>query len=482
MVLFAWLLLLPNIAFSNDLGFDVVTMRNGDIHHGTVAIEYLKIKTSFGEISVPYHQLLSLRLKTAKKAIQTAQLITREGEYINGQFNHKELTMFRVVDVTLPLASSDIARISFASRGIPSSPERLSPDIVKTNMGDQLLATLLENDFTLQVNTLSKTIPYQNIHSIDSVLTEEDDQPRVQVTLHNGDIFQGITSIKQVKFKTHYGQDLSLPLNDLFELRYHVNTLEEETDFLHRWQSKPKTLFRDRMVNGTLAPEMIIIPKGSYMRGDPVGDDDEKPTTSVNIKSFAIAVFEVTFDEYDLFCEDTRREKPDDADWGRGKRPVINVTWEDAQAYIKWLSARTRQSYRLPSDSEWEYAARANTQSKYWWGDTLKTAKANCEGCLSLWDGYQTAPVGKFFANTFGLHDTAGNVFEWVADCWHNKFSEAPNDGSPIIKEGCGKRVIRGGAWSFPPKEIRSANRWRDFPSRRSDDTGFRVAKSLPEN
>ena len=106
-------------------------------------------------------------------------------------------------------------------------------------------------------------------------------------------------------------------------------------------------------------------------------------------------------------------------------------------------------------------------------------ARANCEGCGSLWDGEKTAPVGRFSANAFGLHDTAGNVFEWVADCYHNTFEHAPANGAALDKPGCGKRVIRGGAWSFPPKEIRSANRWRDFPARRSDDTGFRVVREI---
>ena len=476
-LLFIWLLF-PKIVLSNDLGFDVVTMKNGDIHHGTVAIEYLHLKTSFGDISVPYHQLLLLTLKTGEK--NQDQLITNQGEIIHGQIVSKELTIFRVLDVTLPLASKDIANISFASRGIPTSPAHLSPDIIKTNMGDQLLAVIPQNVFPLQLNNNDKkTIAYKKIHFIDSVLTEDDEQPRVQVTLRDGSIFQGETSIKSIKFKTHYGQNLSLPLEDLSELRYAVNTQEQQIDFIYRWKNKPKTLFHDRMVDGSQSPEMIEITGGEFNRGDAQGDDDEKPTSVVTIKPFAIGVFEITFDEYDQFCEDTRREKPDDAEWGRGKHPVINVTWKDAKVYTEWLSKRTGKSYRLPSDSEWEYAARAGTQSKYWWGNKAGIAKANCEGCQSLWDGYQSAPVGKFSANPLGLHDTAGNVFEWVADCWHNKFSEAPVDGSPVKKEGCGKRIIRGGAWSFPPKEIRSANRWRDFPSRRSDDTGFRVARDL---
>ena len=471
-------------------------MKNGDIHQGTVAIERLTLKTPYGEIFVPYHQLLSLKISAKiknKHGQLVSRLLTREGEIINGQLIPKELTIFRAVDVTLPLATADITEISFGSRGIQSSPPHFSPDIIKTNTGDRLLATILPKSFPLKLhnplkakNTL-KTISYKDIVFIDIVLTEDDEQPRVQVLLHDGSLFQGETNIKNLQFKTHYGQNINLAINNISELRHTINsaannvinTEEQKTDFIHRWKNKPKSLFQDHMVGNSLAPEMIKIPAGSFKRGDEQGDFDEKPITLVKIPAFAISVFEVTFDEYDLFCEETRREKPDDADWGRGDRPVINVTWKDAVAYTHWLSKRTRQNYRLPSDSEWEYATRARTQSKYWWGDEIGIANANCEDCKSLWDGYQSSPVGKFPANAFGLHDTAGNVFEWVADCWHDKFSEAPLDGSPIEKQNCGKRVIRGGAWSFPPKEIRSANRWRDFPSRRSDDTGFRIARSL---
>ena len=235
------------------------------------------------------------------------------------------------------------------------------------------------------------------------------------------------------------------------------------------------------MLDGTPGPDLIALRGGAYVKGDSQGngDVDEKPLITNKPKAFAIAIYETTFEEYDRFCDDTRRNKPDDSDWGRGQRPVINVSWEDAVAYTKWLSRKTRQNYRLPSDSEWEYAARAGSKTRYWWGNEVDKAKANCEGCGSLWDGEKTAYVGKFLPNNFGLHDTAGNVFEWVADCLQSSFAEAPIDGAPMDKPGCGKRIIRGGAWSFPAKEIRSANRWRDFPSRKSDDTGFRVVREL---
>ena len=192
-----------------------------------------------------------------------------------------------------------------------------------------------------------------------------------------------------------------------------------------------------------------------------------------------MGLYEVSFEEYDLFCAATGRTRPDDSDWGRGRRPVVNVSWKDAVAYAEWLSGRTGRRYRLPTDAEWEYAARAGSATRFWWGDELQAGRANCEGCGTPWDGEKSAPVGMFEPNSFGLHDTAGNVFEWVADCWLGSFADAPEDGSAVEKPDCVSRVIRGGAWSFPVHEIRSANRWRDFSTRRSDDTGFRLVREL---
>jgi formylglycine-generating enzyme required for sulfatase activity len=230
-----------------------------------------------------------------------------------------------------------------------------------------------------------------------------------------------------------------------------------------------------------MGPRLIALGGGAFSRGDLQGDGDgdEQPPVKVQLAPFAIGIYEVTFDEYDQFCEDTGYPKPDDQAWGRGSRPVVNVSWEDAKAYLEWLSRRTEQRYRLPTDAEWEYAARAGTSSRYWWGNEPAPYRANCAECSSLWDGEKSAPVGRFLPNPFGLHDTAGNVFEWVEDCWVDNFSELSLDGKVPDQTACGKRVIRGGAWSFPVKEVRSANRWRDFPSRSSDDTGFRVVREL---
>ena len=221
-------------------------------------------------------------------------------------------------------------------------------------------------------------------------------------------------------------------------------------------------------------PEMVVVLGDSFEMGDTQGQGfpDEKPVRTVRVATFAMGRCEVTFDEFDAFARATRRESPDDEGWGRGSRPVINVSWDDAVAYAQWLSGETGERYRLPSEAEWEYAARAGTETDFWWGNEIRQAGevwANCRDCGSEWDSRQTAPVGSFQPNDFGVYDTAGNVWEWVQDC-----SEAAGGGGD-----CAPRVIRGGSWFNAPWSLRSAFRNWDYADNRNFSLGFRLARDL---
>ena len=243
----------------------------------------------------------------------------------------------------------------------------------------------------------------------------------------------------------------------------------------------PGTVFRDTLKKGGQGPEMVVVPAGRFRMGDlqGVGNSDEKPVHTVTIaKSFAMGKYPVTFKEYDRFARATGRELPGDQGWGRGKRkrPVINISWEDAVAYCEWLSEQTSKRYRLPSEAEWEYAARAGTKTAYWWGDVIGRNRANCDGCGSQWDNRQTAPVGSFDPNPFGLYDLLGNVWEWVQDSWHENYAGAPTDGSAWLTGGdSGLRVIRGGCWGNVPWALRASTRLKDGPAYRSNALGFRL-------
>ena len=233
-------------------------------------------------------------------------------------------------------------------------------------------------------------------------------------------------------------------------------------------------------------PEIIVAPAGRFLMGSPAGEgrDEERPQHEVTIaRPFAVAKFELTFAEWDACAAwGDCAQHVSDSGWGRGRRPVINVSWDDAQTYVKWLSRITAKAYRLLSEAEYEYAARAGTDTVYPWGDEIKLngqAMANCDGCGGEWDRKQTAPVGSFPANRFGLYDMVGNVWEWTEDCWNSSHQGAPGDGSAWTGGQCILHVVRSGSWNGSPGILRSATRGGDSTGLRLIVLGFRVARTL---
>ena len=238
--------------------------------------------------------------------------------------------------------------------------------------------------------------------------------------------------------------------------------------------------------------KMVVVPAGSYQMGSPSSEagryDNEGPVHRVTIpRPFAVGAYEVTFAEWDA-CVDSGGcggYRPDAAGWGRGRRPVINVSWEDAQRFVAWLRQRTGHEYRLLSEAEWEYVARAGTTTPFHTGSTIATSQANYDGNDTYGNGRtgeyrrKTVLVGSFNANTYGLYDVHGNVWEWVEDCWNDSYRGAPSDGSAWERGDCGRRVLRGGSWYDVPGNLRSALRGRFNPGDRDDDVGFRVARTL---
>ncbi len=240
----------------------------------------------------------------------------------------------------------------------------------------------------------------------------------------------------------------------------------------------PRTL-RDRLRGGGEGPEMVLLPGGSFLMGDhrAVLNDEATPAHKVTVSPLAVSRTEVSFAEYDLFARATALPLPDDKGWGRGGQPVINVSWDDAVAYAKWLSRQSGQTYRLPSEAEWEYAARGGSDERHWWGFTLEQGRAVCFDCGSPWDGRRPAPVGSLGANPFGLHDTAGNVMEWVQDCFNPNYQGAPVDGSAWLRGDCEQRVVRGGAYNKPSSSLRNSARAKMPLEARLQMLGFRVVR-----
>ena len=250
-----------------------------------------------------------------------------------------------------------------------------------------------------------------------------------------------------------------------------------------------------------LQPEMVTIPPDKdcqkqpceFLMGstesDPQANENEQPQHRVSFnKSFKISKYEVTFDEYQVFaflissdggCVDKHELGPiNDFGWGKDNRPVINVSWQDAQCYAQWLSKKTKKNYHLPSEAQWEYAARAsaNPPSDYYWGQ----GEAKEYAWFTDNSGDKTHPVGELKPNAFGLYDMSGNVWEWVQDCWHDNYKEAPDDGSAWEKQNggdCARRVLRGGSWDDRPGDLRSAYRFGYYPDNRNNNIGFRLAQ-----
>jgi formylglycine-generating enzyme required for sulfatase activity len=262
----------------------------------------------------------------------------------------------------------------------------------------------------------------------------------------------------------------------------------------------PGSVFRDC----TNCPEMVVIPPGSFIMGASAAETSrlgiadnlattERPQHHVNIsRSFALGKYHVTYAEWDACLADggCNGYRASDDGQGRGNRPVVRVSWVDAQAYVTWLNGKVRGHltvstsgggpYRLPSEAEWEYAARAGTTTPRYWGEAIGVGHANCDGCGTQWDNKHPAPVGSFAPNPFGLYDMQGNAWQWTGDCFNGSYAGAPSDGSAWTSGNCDTPVYRGGSWFSPPKGVRSSMRSKYDLRSRDSDTGFRIARTLP--
>jgi formylglycine-generating enzyme required for sulfatase activity len=237
----------------------------------------------------------------------------------------------------------------------------------------------------------------------------------------------------------------------------------------------PGELFRDC----SDCPELVIAPSGDFDMGSTT-KPAEQPVHHVNIhKNFAIGRRDVTFAEWDRCVAGSGcKFSPPDQGWGRGERPVTNVSWDDAKEFVAWLSKTTGRPYRLPSEAEWEYAARGGSTTPYWWGKDVAVGHAQCAECGGN-EGGKTAPAGSFRPNAFGLYDTAGNAAEWVEDCWNPTYRGAPNDGSAWTSGDCSLHVLRGGSFADKALAVRSSARFRYDEDVRYYANGFRVARDL---
>ncbi len=228
-------------------------------------------------------------------------------------------------------------------------------------------------------------------------------------------------------------------------------------------------------------PELVMVPAGKFKMGSEAKGAlaNEKPVHEVTFaKGFAIGKYEVTFAEWDACVADKGcTHKPGDQGWGRGKQPVTNIGYTDAQEYVSWLSKKSGKTYRLPTEAEWEYAARGGATTEYPWGDEIGKGNANCAKCNDK-DVDKNAPVGSYKPNGFGLYDVVGNVAEWVGDCYEFLYTDAPKDGTARSKPNCSMYTVRGGSWHIEPRDTRLAARQWFYPYNRFAYLGFRVVRA----
>lgn len=253
-----------------------------------------------------------------------------------------------------------------------------------------------------------------------------------------------------------------------------VDTITVEPD-----ATLPAETFRDPLKNGGHGPVMVPIPAGSFAMGSS-RFSEERPEHTVEVRPFAISQHEVTIADYERFARATGTPLPNTLDMNKTDHPVINVNWQQAMDYTQWLSEQTGYQYRLPSEAEWEYAASTGRKTDYWWGVTMKPNQAHCFGCETGLDPRTPTRIGSFPPNPFGLHDTEGNVAEWVLDCWHKNYESAPETSAAWVDGGdCSQRVVRGGSYNSPPTSLRNSRRDKFKADEKYDNIGFRVVREV---
>lgn len=246
------------------------------------------------------------------------------------------------------------------------------------------------------------------------------------------------------------------------------------------------TFLQDKLTDGSLAPKMAVVPAGEGTVG---GENfrsfqNQAPAHKVIIeRPYAMGVTEITFAEYDVYCNATQCRSPDDNGWGRGDQPVINVTWLEAVDYTKWLSKETGETYRLPSEAEWEYAARAGSNTKFWWGDDYQQGMDHCDrdlgGCPQGSAIARPGPVGRFKANPFGLYDVTSNVNEWVLDCYKDGHEGAGTKPIAYVQPSCDEVVVKGASWANPQPFVHLYKRYASNKTDAHRNKGFRVLREI---
>lgn len=236
-----------------------------------------------------------------------------------------------------------------------------------------------------------------------------------------------------------------------------------------------------RFIESRTGIELVLLKGGTFTMGDitEAGNASEQPLHQVEVPTFYMGKTEVTFDQFHKFSNAFWRKKPSDNGMGQGNKPVINVSWEQAVAFTKWLSKKSGQSFRLPTEAEWEYAARTGTRTTYWWGNKFMPGYANCKDCAAEEQNGKTTPAGTFPPSPWGLYDMLGNVYEWTLDDRHRNYIGAPTDGSAWTEKESNSKINRGGSFLNHRSQLRVSARDWERAANGHDSLGFRVVMEV---
>ena len=462
---------------------DILLLRNGDKLTGTVVNENFSIRTSYAHIVIESKYIAGINLEGGANNIES--IITVNNNRFSGFIDDAFISFKLTNGPQLEIRREKVLKIVFRQRPQETTGMKWR-QFMQLKNGDYFHGQILTKDIT--ISTTYAKIPL-DFATTESITLIGDANPLTTVKMTNGDTVQGILETEDIEIELDVGSVIEVYQDRIDRIFFKEGYVPDGI---------PSIVTSSATAKGNL----LLVEKGSFTMGDTDGASDEKPTHKVTFTyNFYIGKYEVTFDEYDAFCSATGKSKPNDQGWGRGSRPVINVTWWDAIDYCNWLSEKEKLpkaydsngnlldkdgrvttditkvlGYRLPTEAEWEFAARGGNKSRGY-----QYAGSSTVGDVAWYDsnsGGKTQEVGKKAPNELGIYDMSGNVWEWCSD-WYGNYSSSAQT-NPYNSTAGSSRVIRGGSWFNDATDTRVANRYSYSPTNTSSDLGFRIARTVP--
>ena len=462
---------------------DILLLRNGDKLTGTVVNENFSIRTSYAHIVIESKYIAGINLEGGANNIES--IITVNNNRFSGFIDDAFISFKLTGGPQLEIRREKVLKIVFRQRPQETTGMKWR-QFMQLKNGDYFHGQILTKDIT--ISTTYAKIPL-DFATTESITLIGDANPLTTVKMTNGDTVQGILETEDIEIELDVGSVIEVYQDRIDRIFFKEGYVPDGI---------PSIVTSSATAKGNL----LLVEKGSFTMGDTDGASDEKPTHKVTFTyNFYIGKYEVTFDEYDAFCSATGKSKPNDQGWGRGSRPVINVTWWDAIDYCNWLSEKEKLpkaydsngnlldkdgrvttditkvlGYRLPTEAEWEFAARGGNKSRGY-----QYAGSSTVGDVAWYDsnsGGKTQEVGKKAPNELGIYDMSGNVWEWCSD-WYGNYSSSAQT-NPYNSTAGSSRVIRGGSWFNDATDTRVANRYSYSPTNTSSDLGFRIARTVP--